>query len=37
MSVQEIERFRPRVRDDETRSFLDVSTYKYANITVLKC
>jgi hypothetical protein len=37
MSVQEIERFRPRVRDDDTRSFLDVSIYKYANIRLLTC
>jgi hypothetical protein len=35
MLVQEIERFRPRVRDDDTRSFLDVSIYKYANIILL--
>jgi hypothetical protein len=35
MSVQEIERFRPKVRDDDTRSFLDVSIYKYANIILL--
>jgi hypothetical protein len=25
LSVQEIERFRPRVRDNETLTFLDVS------------
>jgi hypothetical protein len=35
MSVKEIEHFRPRVRDDDTRSFLDVSIYKYANIRLL--
>jgi hypothetical protein len=35
MSVQEIERFRPRVRDDDTRSFLDISIYKYANVRLL--
>jgi hypothetical protein len=35
MSIEEIEHFRPRVRDDDTRSFLDVRFYKYANSRLL--
>jgi hypothetical protein len=35
VSFEEIERFRPRVRDDDTRSFLDLRFYKYANSRLL--
>jgi aspartyl/asparaginyl beta-hydroxylase (cupin superfamily) len=32
---EEIERFRSRVTDDDTRSFLDVRFYKYVNSRLL--
>jgi hypothetical protein len=35
VSFEEIERFRPRVMDDDTRSFVDVRFYKYVNSRLL--
>jgi hypothetical protein len=37
VSFKEIERFRPRVMDDDTHSFLDIRFYKYANNILLTC
>jgi hypothetical protein len=37
VSFEEIEHFRLRVTDDDTRSFLDIRFYKYANSRLLTC